>query len=189
MQIVTMRRKIKLYASWMLLVCIVMIVGYFVLWKDRNLKVYDDNFKILHYSISRGTIHTMYQGNQTVGRIRDMLRQRFGMKFIGQSNAAMIHAPEGRALLLRYEGDFPIEELEDLRAVLRNDKNISKKLMGINMTAPNERTFVRGYLLPWLSMSEDSFRIELRLKSADDPIACWNVGKLYRHNRRVNSDQ
>ena len=184
-----MRCKAKLYASGVLLVCIVTIIGYFALWTNRNLTVYDDNFKILDYSISKGTTHMVYHGNQTVGRIRAMLRQRFGMKFIDQPHATVIRAPEGRALLLRYEGDFPFEELEGLRAVLTNYKNISKDLMGINMAPPAERTFIRGYLLPGLSMSEDSFRIELMLKSADDPIACWSVGKLYRHNRGTNSDQ
>jgi hypothetical protein len=74
MLIVTMRRKTKLYASWVLLVCIVMIIGYFALLIDRNVTVYDDNFKILYYSISKGTTHTIYKGNQTVGRMRAILQ-------------------------------------------------------------------------------------------------------------------
>jgi hypothetical protein len=152
----------------MLLVCIVMIVAYFMLWTDRKLTEYGDNFNILDYNIPRGTTLTIYHGNQNVGRTRDMLRQRFGMKFINQPHASTIGASEGHALLLRYEGDFPFDELEELRAVLTNDKNISKELMGINMSVRAKRIFVRGCLLPGLPTSEDSFRIELRLKSADD---------------------
>jgi hypothetical protein len=110
------------------------------------------------------------------------------MKFIDQPWKAVIGGTESHALLLRYEGDFPFEELEDLRAVLTNDKNISKELTGINMATTADRTFARGYILPWLSTSEDSFRIELRLKSADDPIASCRVGKLYRHNNGIQSD-
>jgi hypothetical protein len=177
-----MRRKTRLCASGMLLVCIVMIIGCFVLWPDRNVTVYDDNFKILDYSISKGTTHTVYQGNQTVGRMRTKLKHQFGLKFIGDSPASLIKLPESRAFLLRYRGIFSLEELDGLKAVLTNDKDISKELTCINMRAQVEQTFVRCYILPRLPTSNDSFRIDLRLKSADDPIASWRVGELYRHN-------
>ncbi|UCE46604.1 MAG: hypothetical protein JSW47_13395 [Phycisphaerales bacterium] len=185
-----MKRKAKLYASWLFLVCILIIVGYFALCTDRNLTVYDDNFKILNCTISTGTSHIIYSGNQTVGRIRAMLRHRFGLKFISLPPVpSMIRARKSRAFILRYEGDFPFEELDGLRAVLTNDKNISKELTGINMAAKAEQTFVRCYILPALPTSYDSFRIDLRLKSADDPIASWRVGQLYRRNRGINPDR
>jgi hypothetical protein len=163
-----------------------MIVAYFTLWTDRKLTLYDDNFKILDYSITRGSRHTIYHGNQNLGRTKDMLRKRLGFKFINQPHMSVIAAPEGHALLLRYEGDFPFEELMELRAVLTNDKNISKELFGINMAFSTKQIFIKGFLLPGLPESEDSFRIELKLESADDPVACLNIGKLYKHNRRSN---
>jgi len=166
-----------------------MVIGYFALWADRNLTVYDDKFKILDYSISIGKNHTMYQGNQTAGRIRTTLRDRFGLKFIDPPSLAVIRAPECRVRLLRYTGDFPFDELDGLKAILTNGKEICKELIGVNMATPGEQAFVRGYILPWLSENNDSLRIELKLKSADDPVACLSLGKLYRRHRRINSDK
>lgn len=186
-----MRRKTKRYAPWVLLVCIAMIIGYFALWTDREVTVYSDKFRILDYRLSYGTTHTIYCGNQTVGSMRAMLRDRLRLKFIRLSPAAVMvmEGPKSRAFLLRYTGDFPSEELKGLRAVLTNDKDISKELVGINMPFQADQTFVGWYILPVLPTSEDSFRIDLRLKSADDPIASWRAGKLYKHNRGIDSDQ
>jgi hypothetical protein len=184
-----MRSKTKLYASGVLLFCIVMVIGYFAIWTNRTVTVYDDNFKILYYRISKGTTHTIYQGNQTVGRMRDKLKHQFGLKFIGDSHLSLIKMCESRVFLLRYSGDFTFEELDGLRAVLTNDKNIFKELAVMKMYALDENTFIRGYLLPRLPTSNDSFRIDFKLKSADDPIVSCRVGELYRHNGGFNSEQ
>ena len=185
MQSVTMKRKTTIYGSGVLLACVVMIVGGFALWTDRDLTIYDDRFKILDYDISAGTDHTMYFGNQTVGRVRDTMRNRLGFKFVDPSPFAMLSSSRSRMFLLRYTGDFPLEELKDLKVTLTNDKDFSKELVGLSAPDQAKQIFVGGYLLPGLPTSEDSFRIELRLKSADDPIASWRVGKLYRHNKGI----
>ena len=187
-----MRRKTILYASVAPVVCIVIIIGYFAFWAEKNVTVYDENFKIVEYIISRGTTHTIYNGNQTVGRMRAMLKNRLGLKFINLPPAAMTKGPgslESLVFLMFYEGDFPFKELNGLTAVLTNDKNISKELPGVNMFAQSEQTFVGCYMFPALPASDDSFRIELRLKSADDPVASVRVGKLYKHNRAADSGQ
>ena len=158
----------------MLLVCIVMIIGCFVIWTDRSFSVYNDNFKILDYSTSEGKVHTVYKGNQTVGRVRAKLKHQFGLRFIGESPASQAHTPGlpgFRVFLMRHRGEFPFEELDGLRAVLTNEKNIFKELTAMKMYALDENTFVRGYIVPWLPTSEDPFRIDIRLKTADDPIA------------------
>jgi len=178
-----MRRKTVLYASGVLVVCIVIITGYLVFLMDKNVTVYDDNFKILDYIISTGTTHTLYDGNQTVGRAKDILKNRLGLSFINLPTTTVMKTPKIRAFLVRYEGDFPYEELNGLTAVLTNGKNISKELPGGNMAAPDETTFVGSYIIPVLPASDDSFRIDLRLKSADVPVASFRVGKLYRHSR------
>ena len=186
MQVVAMKRKTKLYGSGVLVACIVVtIVGYFALWADRGFTVYDDRFNILDYGISAGMIHTMYHGNQTAGRMRATLRDRFGLKFVDLPPAVRIVSPRSRTFLLRYTGDFPFDELKDLRVTLTNDKGISKELVGWNVPDQTKQTFVGGCIIPGLPVSEDSFRIELRLKSSHDPIASWRVGKLYRNNKRI----
>ena len=182
-----MRRKNILYASGVFFVCIVMMIGYFAFLTDKNVTVYDDNFKILDYIISTGTTHTIYNGNQTVGRVRAILKNRLGLNFINLPPAAVMKTPKIRAFLVRYEVYFPLEELDGLTAVLTNGKNISKELPGGNMPFPAEPTFVGYYIIPALPMSDDSFRIDLRLKSADDPVASFRVGKIYRHNRGADS--
>ena len=183
-----MRRKTILYASGVLLVCIVIITCYFAFRPDKNVTVYDDRFKVLDYVISRGMNHTIYKGNQTVGRVRAMLKNRLGLKFINIPAAAMTIGPknlETRELLVLYKGDFPFEELNGLTAVLTNDKNIYKELPGGNLFIQAEQIFFGGYMLPVLPVSDDSFRIELRLYSSDDPIASFRVGKLYKHYKGV----
>jgi hypothetical protein len=188
-QSVRMKRKTKLYGSGVLVACIVVtIVGYFALWADRGFTVYDDRFKILDYVISRGTTHTIYRGNQTAGRIRAMLKNRLGLKFINLPPAAMTQGPknlESLVFLMNYSGNFPLDELDDLTVVLTNDKNIYKELPGGNLFVQSEQIFSGCYFLPALPASEDSFRIELRLTSADAPIASWRLGKLYRNNQRI----
>ena len=181
-----MRRKARLYIACVLVVCAVIVIGYFLLWTDRNVTVYDENFKIIYHGISKGRAHTIYDGNQTVGRMRARLKNRFGVKFINESSASMIGTPQIRVFLLRYRGDFPFEELDDLRAVLTNDKDIFKELAVAKMYALDERTFVRGCLLPVLPASNDSFRIDFRLKSADNTIASCRVGRLYRRNSGIH---
>jgi len=52
MRVVCMNRKIRLYASGVLVVCIVMIIGYLVLWIDRNVTIHNDKFKVLRYANS-----------------------------------------------------------------------------------------------------------------------------------------
>jgi len=183
-----MRRKTTLYASGVLIVGIVTITGYFAFWKDQNVTVYDDRFRVLKYIISTGTTHTIYKGNQTVGRVRAMMNNRLGLKFISIPAAAMTLGPknlETREFLVLYEGDFPFKELNGLTAVLTNDKNINEELSGGNLFIQADQTFFGGYCLPVLPASDDSFRIELRLYSADDPIASFRVGKLYKHYKGV----
>ncbi len=189
MRIVTVKRKTRLYLSGVLLVCIVMVVGYFTLWRGRNFTVYDDKFKMLEYCISEGTTHTIYEGNQTVGCLRAGLRNRFGLKFVGPSSTAMLNSPRNRVLLLRYRGDFPSQELDDLRATLANGKDISIELAGMSVRLPSEQAYTRCYILTRLPTSDDSFRIDFRLKSANDPVASLRVGKLYKHDIDINSDK
>lgn len=172
----------------MSLISIVMVVGYFVFCVDRNLTVYDDKFEILEYRLSIGKTHRMYEGNQIAGRIRTTLRDRFGLKFIGPPWMTVLRAHESRVLLLRYTGDFPYKELDGLGAVLTNDKEIYKELIGIKIPTPAKQVFVRGYILPSLPISDDSFRIEFKLKSSDKPIASLELGELYAHNIGNNSD-
>jgi hypothetical protein len=183
-----MRLKTKIYALLVFAVAAVIVIGYFVLWTDRNFKVYNDNFKVLDYGISEGKTHTVYKGNQTVGRIRARLKHKFGLKFIGESPASMAMTPGVRVFLLIYKGDFPFEELDDLRAVLTNDKDIFKELAVMKMFALDESTFIRGCILPILPACDDSFRIDFKLKSSDNPIASCRAGKLYKHNNNAQSD-
>jgi len=188
----------RLYASCVLLVCGVIVIGYFVLWGDRNFTVYNDNFKVLDYGISegedqtvnRGKVHKFYQGNATVGRVRAKLKHKFGLKFIRESPTYMAFTPSGglRIFLLHYRGEFPFEELDDLRAVLTNGKEIFIELGAMKINALDENTLMRGYLLPVLPASNDSFRIDFKLKSADDPIASCRVGRLYRRNVGRNGE-
>jgi len=165
-----------------------MIIGYLALWKDRYFTVHDDNFKIVDYSISEGKVHTVYKGNQFVGRFRAKLKHQFGLKFMGESPASMLGTPEIRVFLLRYRGDFPLEELDDLKAVLTNDKNIFLELGIAKFPSSDENLFVRGYIIPRHPTSNDSFRIDFKLKSSEEPIASCRVRKLYRHNNGIQSD-
>jgi hypothetical protein len=185
-----MRRKTLLYISGVLVVSIVTITGYFAFWTDRNVTVYDNRFKVLEYVISRGTTHTIYIGNQTVGRMRAMLKKRLGLKFINLPPTVMTIGPgnfESLVFFMFYEGDFPFKELNGLRAVLTNDKNICKELSGGNLFIQSEQIFSGCYFLPALPASDDSFRIEFKLYSGGDPIASIRVGKIYRHYRVVKS--
>jgi hypothetical protein len=188
-QAVTVRHKRRLCASVVLVVCIGITIGYFTLWKGRNVTVYDDNFRILDCSISSGTTHMISHGNQTVGHIKYKLWRRFGLNFRGLPLVVRIGAPKCRVLLLRYEGDLPFAELDGLRAVLTNGKNISRELAGRNVPDRAEQTLIAYYILPALPTSEDSFRIDLKLKSADDPVASYRIGRLYRRDSRNNSGQ
>jgi hypothetical protein len=185
-----MRRKTLLYISGVLVVCIVTITCYFAFWTDKNVTVYDDHFKVLDYVISRGMNHTIYKGNQTTGRIRAMLKNRLGLKFINAPPAVMTIGPgnfESLVFFMFYEGDFPFKELNGLRAVLTNDKDIYKELGGGNLFIQPEQTFSGCYFLPALPASDDSFRIELKLYSPGEPVVSIRLGKIYRHYRGPKS--
>ena len=185
-----MRRKTILYVLMALVVCIVIITCYFTFRPDKNITVYDDRFKVLDYVISRGTTHTIYMGNQTAGRIRTMLKKRLGLKFINAPPAVMSIGPgnfESLVFFMFYEGDFPFKELNGLRAVLTNDKDICKELGGGNLFIQPEQRFSGCYFLPVLPANDDSFRIELKLYSPGEPVVSIRLGKLYRHYRGPKS--
>jgi hypothetical protein len=185
-----MRRKTLLYISGVLVVCIVIITCYFAFRPDKNITVCDDRFKVLDYVMSRGTTHSIYMGNQTAGRIRAMLKNRLGLKFINLPPAVMTIGPgnfESLVFFIFYEGDFPFKELNGLRAVLTNDKDIYKELGGGNLFIQPEQTFSGCYFLPVLPASDDSFRIEFKLYSPGEPIASIRLGKIYRYYRVVKS--
>jgi hypothetical protein len=185
-----MRRGTKIYASGVFLVCIVIVIGYFALWTDRNITVYDENFKILDYSISKGPTHIFPKGNQILGRMRLKLQLQYGLKFLGGPSIVFLPGRiESLVFFVRYKGDFPFEELDGLRTVLTNDKNISKELQNLHMRDQAPQTFISFYELPKPPTSDDSFRIDFRLKSANDPVASWRVGELSKHNKGINSDQ
>jgi hypothetical protein len=183
-----MSRKTKLYALWAFLVCIVMIFGYLAIWTDRNFTVYNGDFKILNYGVfevkagtaNKGKVRTFYEGNQTVGRIRAKLKQRFGLKFIRESRKYVTTMPVrgGRTFFLRFRVEGPFEEVYFIRAVLTDGKKHHEELPGTIMNAGEEDTFVGVYCLPRLPMSNDSLRIDFKLESSDDPIATWRLGKL-----------
>ncbi|MHC4701932.1 MAG: hypothetical protein ACYTFQ_15300 [Planctomycetota bacterium] len=179
-----MRRSTKIYASVLLIVCILAIVGYFALWAGRSIRVYDDDFEILQCSISRGTRHIVYSGNQTVNRIRDKLSNQFGLKFLRSSSPMrMIATPECLVLLVRYRGDLPFEELYGLGAILTDGKDISIELKGINSYDTNEQVFMPLYLIPRWPVTDDSMRVDFYLSSDyDKPVATWKVGKLLKQN-------
>ena len=172
-----MRRKTRLCASLVFLVCIVAIFVYLATWAGRDFTVYNDSFKILDYKISRGKTHTFYEGNQTVGRIRAGLSSKFGLKFIGESPryGTTTPVPEARVVFLRYRAEFPVEELGELPAVLTDGKEIFKKLPGGRMNAQSKDTFVGIYILPVLPASNESFRIDFKLDSTDGPVASWRL--------------
>lgn len=179
-----MRRKTKVHALGLLVVCVVMIIGYVALWAGRGITVYDDDFEILECSISRGTRHIVYSGNQTVGRIRDKLSKRFGLKFLRSSSpVSMVATPECLVLLVRYRGDLPFKELDGLGAMLTNSGDISMELAGINSYDKKSRTFIGWYIVPRSPANNDSMRIDFYLSSVyDKPVATWKVGKLLKHN-------
>ena len=189
MQIVTMRRKTKVCASGLALVCIVMIVGYFAVWADRNVSVYDDNFKILECSISRGKSHAFYSGSQTVGCIRDKLSNQFGLKFLGPSSIMrMTMTSDALVFFVRYKGDFPFEELDALQAVLTNGKDIFEQLPGPKNYDQTRRTFTRFYMTDKLRASDEPLRIDFYLNfDYDKPVATWRVGELLKHNKGQNT--
>ncbi|MHC4144783.1 MAG: hypothetical protein ACYSUD_08390 [Planctomycetota bacterium] len=121
--------------------------------------------------------------------MRLKLQLQYGLKFWrGPALLCVAEGPESLVFLVRYKGDFPFEELDGLRAVLTNDKNISKELPGLPMREQARQTFIACYTLPKPPTSDDSFRIDFRLKCADDLIASWRVGKLNKHNKGLNAD-
>jgi len=124
-----------------------------------------------------------YHGNPTVGRVRAKLRNEFGLKFIGLSSTALdigIGGPGGRLAFVRYKGNFPVEELDGLKAVLTNGKNISTELDGYGARV-QDQGFIRCYHLPSRMRSDYPIRIDFKLKSANEPIASWRVGELNAH--------
>ena len=184
-----MKCSSKTWVLALLLVCLVMIIAYFAFWADSDIAVYDENFKMLDYSISRGGgAHIFYQGNQTLARTRLKLHLQYGLN-LWRSPVLLCVAdgPESLVLLVRYEGDFPFEQLNGLRATLTNGKDVSKELKGLPMREHGRETYIVYYTLPRPPTSDDSFRIDFRLKSADDPIASWRVGKLNKHNKEINA--
>ena len=182
-----MRRKTKLYASGLLVVFIALVVGYFVLWRDTSVTVYNDNFKIIDYSMSVGSIHAFYNGNQAIGRFKARLKSLFGLKSIKLSRL-VITGEEGFVLLMNYTGDLSFEELDGLTAVLRNDNDFFKQMQGTNKYDRDRQIFTGCFTLPKVPESDDSLRIDFYLSSEyDEPVASLKVGDLSKYNKKPNA--
>jgi hypothetical protein len=160
------------------------IAGYFALWRDASITVYDDRFEILDYHMSIGMNHKFYEGNQTLGRIKDRLRSSFGLKFTNLSGTTVDMNPDGFFLFVRYTGDFPFKDLDGLAAVLRNDDTFFDQMPGRHTYNRDKQIFTGSFGLPNVPKNDESLRIDFYLSSEyDEPIATLKVGELKKHKK------
>lgn len=179
MQPITMRRKTKVYISGLSVICFLLVVGYFAFWRDTNVTVYDDNFKILDYRISIGRNHTFYDGNQTLGRIKTRLKSALGLKFIDPPRTILRTAPENLVLFVRYKGDLPFKELDGLAPVVRNDEDFFVQMQGKNKYDRDRQMFTGCFISLKVPDNDDSLRVDFYLSSEyEKPIATLRVGEL-----------
>ena len=162
------------------MVCSALIIGWMARDSARDVTIYDGRFKILFNSVSQGRIHTVHNGSQIEGRVRAKLNRLFGLKLAKLSPIVAGGGNDGLAFLMRYAGDFPYEELHGLKALITNEKDISRDLgLGIWRYDQKKQTFIKCYGLSPVPTSQGPYRIILTLKSAQEPIAEWRVGELY----------
>ena len=177
---------IKLYAFGVLLVGTAVVIGCFVLWPDRYVTVHGDNFRVTGYSISGpGAVHTVYKGNQAMGRVKAMLRHRLGLKFVRPTPSAHHHMTEkSLGVLLHYRGDFRVEELEGLAAVLTDGKDVCVHKTGaVHWQDQVAKSFTKQYFFSHVATSDSSFRIDFYLASEyEEPIASLRIGEMYNKN-------
>ena len=132
-----------------LLICMALIIGWIARDSGHDVTIYDDRFEILFNSVSEGKMHTVHNGNQLLGRVRDKLSQQFGLSLPTLSPISVALDNEHLALLIRYAGDLPYEDLHGLRALLTNGKDFSRDLgLGIWRYDQDKHTFIRCYGLP-----------------------------------------
>lgn len=184
-----MNRKRKVYVSILLLVCMAIIVEYYVLWRDTNIKIYDDRFKILDYHMSFGMYHKFNVGNQTINRIKNRLNSTFGLKFIDSPRLLFtVTGPESLVLHVRYTGDLPFDELDGLGAIIRNDEDFSREMGDGNRYDRDKQIFQGCFVSGNLPENDDSLRVDFYLSSEyDKPIASLKVGDLSKLNKKVKS--
>ena len=184
-RVTTMKHSPILYVSGVLTIFALLIAGFVVFRSDHAITVFDNRIKILDHSISWGTYHEIYHGNPALGRAKAKLKYQLGLKFIGPvADAVSTGQEESLAFILRYSGDFPFDELDGLKAVLTNDKNVSKELQNTNTRNRSNLAITKCYLLPPdLLTSDDNFRIDFRVKSVSKPIAAWHVGEFNKYSK------
>ena len=162
-----------------LLVCMALIIGWIARAPAHDVIIYDDRFEILFNSVSEGKMHTVYNGNQLLGRIRDTLSHHFSLSLPTLSPISVAMDNEHLAFLIRYAGDLPYEDLHGLRALLTNGKEFSRDLgLGVWRYDEDKHTFIRCYGLSAIPTNQGPYRIVFALESAKEPIAEWRVGNL-----------
>lgn len=156
-----------------------LIIAWIARDSAHDVTIYDDRFEIMFNSVSKGRRHTVYNGNQLLGHIRDKLSHQFSLSLPTLSPISVALDNEHLALLIRYAGDFPYEELHGLRALLTNGKDFSRDLgLGVWRYDKDKRTFIKCYSLSATPTNQGPYRIVFALRSAKEPIAEWRVGDL-----------
>jgi len=184
-----MKRKTIVCASVLLAVCTVLIVGYFALWRDTSVTVYNDTFKILDYHMSFGMYHKFSDGNQTIDRIKNRIKNRlkstFGLKFTDPPRLLFtVTGPESLVLYVRYTGDLPFDELDGLEAIVRNDEDFFREMGDGNRYDRDKQIFQGCFVSGNLPENDGSLRIDFYLSSDyDEPIASLKVGELNKYNK------
>ena len=138
----------------------------------------DTRFEVLHFKISRGTNHGIYEGNQLEGQVRSGLRC-LGLNVKGLPQSVARTGRDSVAVMIRYTGDFAHQDLQNLKAELRDESGYPLRLRWLSGSCDQKTSRYTGI---WAVDSDllhsGTYYLRLRLPANDTCLASIRVGKL-----------
>lgn len=176
----TISTRLRRAALIALIALVVSAVGVYVwMLPSGQLEIHDSRLQVLSWRISRSTNHMMYPGRQLEGRFKHWIDSKLGLG-IGDLPVVQASAPtpDSRALLIHYRGEFPVDELDKLTALIRSEDGSILQTVGGRFLDRGSGTFYKVFLVLGTPVAEASYTVEFSLPSSKKPVATWYVKSL-----------
>lgn len=176
----TINMRLRRYGRIAVVALVLIAVGVYV-WTRPNgrLEIHDSRLQFLSWRISKSTNHAMYAGNQLEGQFKHWIDSTFGLS-IGDPPVLQMSAPTpaSRALLIRYRGQLPVDELDKLTATIRSDDGAILQTVGGRFLDQGSGSFYKVFLVLGTPVAKATYTVEFKLPSSEKPVATWFIGSL-----------
>jgi len=173
----TVRKKTTIAAAIAFLLLALAVFSWFF-FSGPRITILNPRFQVLAASVSRGTNHWIYDGNQAEGRLRYFLHG-IGIPIKVPPRDGGHTQKDAYTFIVRCSGDFEPEQLLHLRADLIDPQGSVTPLRWTSGRHKNGRSdYLHFWVLDSPPAKNSRYRLRLRLPTEDLDLGEIYFGKL-----------